>query len=159
MPTPADIALADDIVAELNSRWEGTFVAERTWVPEWDTRLELDTLQVAVQPAPNPTGVRWERDAVPREIWPIDVGFAKRLTAKDRSEIDALLTVVDDVREFLQLNTFTLDAPDGRVFTAQGFEFLARFDPELLARKKVDDQVVYAGSFLSIIRFPFELVR
>lgn len=156
---PADVALAEDIVSELNSRFSALFEAERTWVPDWDTRVELETLQVAVQPSLQPTGERWERADEPREIWPIDVGFAKRLTAKDRGEIDDLLRIVDDVREFLQFQRFELPAPDGRVFLGQGYQFLTRFDPELISRQLVGNQIVYAGSFLSVVRFPFELVR
>jgi hypothetical protein len=160
MPLPPDVALANDIVTELNARWSpATFTAERTWVPEWDARAELDTLHVAVQPGPNPTGIRKERDNEPWEIWPIDVGFAKRLNARSRTEIDELLAIVADVREFLQFQEFTLDAPDGRVFRSSGFEFLARFDPELLRRQIVGSDIVYAGSFLSVVRFSFELIR
>ncbi|MFV0445669.1 MAG: hypothetical protein ACK5Q5_18970 [Planctomycetaceae bacterium] len=152
---PCDIALADDIVRELNTRWSpGTFTAERTWVPEWDSRTELESLSVAVQPTPNPTGVRWERQDAPRELWPIDVGFAKRLTAKNRGEIDELLTIVDEVREWLQFQQFTLT--DGRTFVSQGFEFQTRFEPELIRRQFAGTDLVYAGVFLSVVRFPFE---
>lgn len=154
MPLPADIALADDIVAELNDRWSGTFSAERTWVPDWDARIELESLQVAVQPSPHPTGEMWDRSGLARETWPIDVGFAQRLSARDCAEIDTLLGVVDEVREFLQFAEFTL--PDGRHFQGRGFEFLARFDPDLIRRQLVDGQVVYAGAFLSVVRFPFD---
>lgn len=151
---PCDIALADDIVQELSARWPEHFVAERTWVPAWDCRLELDTLQVAVQPGPDPAGELVERDADGVwEVWPIDIGFAQRLTAKTREEIDGLITLVDEVRTFLQLQNFQL--PDGRLFQSRGFEFLARFDPTLLDRQVVANNVVYAGTFLSIFRVPF----
>ena len=155
---PCDIALADDIVQELNGRWPDRFVAERTWVPDWDCRVETDTLRVAVQPGPDPSGERTERgddDDQPGiwEVWPIDIGFAQRLTAKTRAEIDGLVTLVDEVRSFLQSATFQL--PDGRLFDPQGFQFLARFDPTLLDRQLVENRTVYAGEFLSMFRIPY----
>lgn len=152
MPTPCDIALADEIVASINAQWAGQIVAERTWLPDWKVKSELDLLAVAVQPGTEPTGELTERDQV-WEVWPIDVGFARRLTLHTRAEIDGLVSLVDEVREFLQLAEITDD--DGRHFQGLGFEFLARFDPTLLDRQVVDADVVYGGAFLSLCRFPF----
>lgn len=155
-PSP-DIALADEIVAALNARHAGVFVAERTWVPDWDTTQEASSLQVAVQPSPEPSGELLERDHGLWEVWPIDIAFAQRITAHTRDQIDGLLHLVDDCREFLQLTGIVLD--DGRQFQGLGFEFLVRFDPTLLKRQKVGDAVKYAGSFLSVFRVPFQRLQ
>lgn len=153
MATPPDIALADELVTELTERWPGQIVAERTWVPDWECRTELDTLRVAVQPGPDPSGELTERDQI-WEVWPIDIGFAQRLQQRTRQEIDDLVGLVDEVRQFLQLAA--VDLADGRHFQCLGFETLARFDPTLLDRQLVGGNIVYAGTFLSVIRFPFQ---
>jgi hypothetical protein len=152
---PPDIALADHIVVQLNAIANGRFYAVRTWVPDWDARTELDNLQAVVQPAPDPSGELVERDQI-WETWPIDIGFAKRLQAKDRYEIDELIAQVDEARELLQLAEYELE--DGRQFVATGFEFLARFDPSQLNRQLVNGEVIYTGAFLSIVRIPFRRV-
>lgn len=153
MPVPCDIALADEIVAEINSRWADVS-AERTWLPDWGVRSDLTGLCVCVQPGITPTGELIERTGI-WETWPIDVGFARRLQEHTREEIDALVTIVDEVREFLQLSQW-IDC-ENRRYGAVGFEFLARFDPSLLDRQVVEPagHVKYAGSFLSMVRFDF----
>lgn len=147
----ADVQLADAIVARLNELAEGRFRAERTWVPDWDSRRELQTLQVAVQPSVTPSGELVSRSRI-METWPVDIAFAVRLQEKTRDEIDCLLQLVDEVRESLQIAE--IEAGDMR-FRATGFEFVARFDPEQLQREYRESQVVYVGYFLSVLRIPF----
>lgn len=151
-----DIALADTLVADLTEAFPGQFTAERTWCPDWGTRSELNTLQVAVQPSYQPAGELFERETGLEllETWPIDLAFAQRLTQKTRTEIDALVNLVDQVRELLQ--TATVDIDDGRQFVGLGFEFLARFDPGSLQCQALAGSRVYTGSFLSIVRFNFQ---
>lgn len=150
--SPPDVALADHIVLQLNGLAYGRFYAERTWVPDWDGRTELDTLQVAVQPGPDPSGEIIERDTI-SENWPIDIGFARRLDDHSREQLDELIGIVDDARSLLQLAEY--EVADGRQFVATGFEFLARFDPTRLNRQLQSGKVLYSGAFLSVFRVPF----
>lgn len=158
MPVLPDKALADAIVADLNALSPPiAFVAERTWIPDFDQIEELDDLTVAVQPAANPSAVIFERSSV-LETWPVDIAFARRLKdTKDRAEIDQLIETVDTVRLHI-----TPDDGEPRAYTAggmtfrnRGWEFLARFDPRQLGRDNNGADVNYTGNFLSIIRFPF----
>ncbi|MGC1272794.1 MAG: hypothetical protein WBC44_03740 [Planctomycetaceae bacterium] len=151
MATPCDIALADEIVAAINGRFDGV-TAERTWLPDWDQKIELKGLRVCVQPGTTPSAELVEREKL-WEIWPIDVGFARRLQEHTREEIDGLICLVDQVRELLQLSQWK--DGEGRIYESIGYEFLARFDPTLLDRQVVDGNVTYAGSFLSLVRFDF----
>lgn len=160
MPTPADIALADDIVDTLNTRWTGRLLASRDWIPDLKAKNGIDTLRVSVVPGIDPSGDPVERGST-FERWPIDIGFAQRLQLKTREEIDGLVELVDEVRALLQFATFTLG--DGRHFDPEGrFEFLARFDPALLNREErgegADLEVIYTGAFLSVIRFEYLLM-
>lgn len=152
-----DIALADDIVSELKARrWRLKFDVQRTWVPEWSKQAgELDKLQCAVQPSIQPSGEVNERTDV-LETWPIDIAFAVNLQKKTRAEIDTLVRLVDDVRQFLQLQSFVL--ADGRHFAGMGFEFLLRFDPRTITREIVDGCEAYVGEFVSVFRVPYLLL-
>lgn len=157
---PADIALADEIVAELNSEdrsWSMFFRAERTWWPDFSLKTETPDLLCAVQPSPNPTIELLDRNEV-FELWPMTLVFAKRLTAKTRDEIDSLRLLVDAVRTYLQTLGFTLS--DGREFVSMNrLDFYQTFDPELLDREKREDgTVLYTGEFLSWFTVPYRYV-
>jgi len=152
-----DVALADDIVAELNARsWSQPFVAIRTWVPRWSVRgAELAELQVAVNPWIDPTLEQRERGEMWSE-WPIDITIAQQLTTKTRAAVDALADLVEELRRFLCPQAF--DLGDGRLFVSRTCEYLARFDPSQLQRQTVSGSEVYTGHFLSAFRIPFELL-
>lgn len=164
MPLPdtaysSDIALADDIVAELNSAerdWSLEFTAERTWIPEWSLRgSELNALRVSVNPWIDPSGELEERNAF-AEMWPIDITIAQRLGSKTLAELDGLANLVEELRQFLALQQFLL--PDDRLFVGMGFQYLARFDPSQLDRVPQGNQVRYSGVFLSAFRVPYRLL-
>lgn len=165
----SDIALCNDIVAELNQRdWLLPFTAERTWLPEWTQRGgELETLQVSVNPWIEPTGELIERDDSGDEdepeqnpqlgmwtTWSIDITFCQRLTQHSREQVDQLANVTEQVRQFLVPQRFQLD--DGRLFESTMFQYLARFDPSTLNRVRDKGQVYYTGIFLAAFRVPFK---
>lgn len=153
--TSPDILLADDIVAALNAaELSQEFTAERVYVPDWDDKDELATLQVAVWPE-EPTADPFERVGLVK-TYPIAVGFAKRLTAKTRAEIDALCDLVYEVVRLLELQTATLD--DGTAYLNTGWEFRLRFHMDSLEREKHSSVVTYTGRFASVVSFPFVLL-
>lgn len=153
MPTPSDLALCDDIVDELNTRWKKKLTASREYVVDWKAKGDVNRLQVAVVPGIDPIGERVERGQT-WVTWPVVVGFAQRLQLRTKAEIDNLVEVVDAVRVFLQESAFVLG--DGRRFEPQGlFEFLARYDPDKLNREEANGVVTYTGAFLSVVRFEF----
>jgi len=158
VPLSDDIALADDIVADLQGRsWALEFVPERTWLPEWAARGgELDLLQVSVNPWINPAGEFLERDNADSglwTVWPMDITVAQRLTEKSLSQIDTLAELVEQLRQHLCPQRFELS--DGRVFDSWEFEYLARFDPSQLNRVRTETGIAYSGVFLSALRIPF----
>lgn len=152
---PSDIALCDDIAQELRTRWAGKLTAERHWLPDLKAKGELDILRVSVVPGITPSGELGERDQS-WELWPVQIGFAKRLQTKTKAELDTLATLVEEIRIFLQSAVFRL--LDGRQFEPNGgYEYIARFDPSLLTREEVDGLDKYTGAFLSVIAFEYDM--
>lgn len=147
-----DLALADLIVDDLNGHFAGQFKAERTWVPDFEVKSELDTFRLAVQPGPDPTGEVFERSGL-QETWPLDFCFAKRLDNNTRQDIDNLMAVVDRVRQRVHLSDWSNSVA---AWHGIGFQFLVRFDPAECQRKRMtDNTIVYAGRFMSLFRVPF----
>ena len=153
--TAPDIALADDIVLTLNSQsFSYAFDAERVYVPDWDEKSELSSLQCAVWPE-DPTADPWERDELLKS-YPIAVAFAQRLQSKTRAELDSLCNLVTEVTDFLELTVFEVG---GLTFANQGWESRLRFNMNSLDRHKHDDgSIGYTGIFASVFSFPYQLV-
>jgi hypothetical protein len=155
--TSPDIALADDIAAKLTAEeFSKPFTAERVYVPDWDHKSELQTVQVAVWPD-EPTAQPHERRRLLKS-YPIAVGVAQRLVAKTRAELDSLADFVMEITDFLELKNIILADPDNRQFVNQGWEFRLRFDMDALDRSKQGDNVIYTGMFASVVSFPFILL-
>lgn len=156
LPLSSDVALADDIVSELQQRsWLLPFTVERTWVPEWTVRGgELETLQVSINPSIEAQGSITERDSI-FERWTIDVTICQRVANLTRAELDGLADLVEQLRQFLDLATFTLS--DGRVFYGQGYEYLARFDPLALERTRAAEGDIerFSGVFKSAFQVTY----
>lgn len=171
-PFSSDVALACEIVQLLNDRdWMLSFVAERTWLPEWTIKGgELDTLRVSVNPWIEPGGLLTERpdsdEDDPGEVkpqsgmwstWPIDVTVCQRLTNQSLEQFDQLADLVEQLRQYLCPQGIGLD--DGRQFHSLEFSYLARFDPSLINRVVSKGIVRYTGVFLSAFRVQFREMR
>lgn len=143
------IALAEEIAARLNDPthpWQGRFLAQREYVPDWREDKELADLQVAVIPERRTAGP-FERERL-RVQHTVLICVAQRLRDKSREELDGLLQLVEEVIESLAL--ITLEA-EGTVWTNLGWEERVAFAPEMLARESTPTGSLYAGSFLSVI--------
>lgn len=150
-----DIELADEFVAELNhaSRpWNGAFTATREYVPDWDVRKDLATLQCCVIPEGR-TASGFERDQLQKEF-SVVLCFAQRLTAKTKAEVDALMDMVESVVDFFELGAFEIGAAK---YVNNGWEDRARFDADQLDREKRGDVIAYTGTFLAVTAFTFVL--
>lgn len=153
MATSPDLQIADKITTAIDAEvFSMAFDAERVYQADWDVKEELESLQVAVWPA-EASAEAWERRQLSK-TYRIGISFAKRVSKLILADVDALPDLVNEVAEFLELTTVTLD--DGRQYVNQGWEFLLRFDDSRLNRNKDADSVVrYTGLFASVIVFEF----
>lgn len=165
MTNSPDILIADEITAAINAEvFSLPFVAERLYVSDWDIRSELagdaaqtiGNLQVGVWPAES-SGELWERQQF-LDSYRTGLSFATRVAKASRSDLDALIDLVDEVRNFLapKDGPQVVTIPDGRRFINDGWEYLLRFDERRLDRKKTDaGNVEYTGVFGSALVFDF----
>ena len=148
-----DIALADEIVTALNGEaWAVAFTAEREYVPDWDVKDELDQLRCVVIPEER-AAEGFERDQL-LKTYSIVVCFAQRLLLKTRAELDGLLDLVEAVTDFLELGVVDVG---GDRYVNTGWQDRVRFHPEELKRERHGGDIVYTGSFLAVVAFPFTL--
>lgn len=154
MATSEDILIADEIVTAINAEaFSMAFTAERMYVVDWDIKEELGNLQCGVWPA-DADGQIWERDQM-LESFRVGVSFAKRVSAAVRDDLDDLMDLVTEVKDFLALNNVVLG--DGRTFHFTGWEYLVRFDEGRLDRNKgADGTVKYTGVFGSAIVLDYQ---
>jgi hypothetical protein len=99
MATITDIA--DAVVAELNSQtFSQPFTAVRYYRPVFDLG-EMQTLHVSVVPK----GVVIERADRSRnqEDYAIDVAVQKKFQSGDNAELDALMTLVQEIADFFRM--------------------------------------------------------
>jgi len=153
-----DVELADAIVADINSAsrtWSQSFRAERTWVPLWIGKDELDDLQCLVNPWPMVEVLPESRGATYSE-YSIDFGFAKRLKNKTRDEIDCLRLVVDEAAKRYTVTNFSVASVGDYVALRRLDEYVS-FDPSRLDRDPKSGR--YTGDFLSLFRVPYRLIE
>ena len=113
MPVPI-LAIADSIVAALNGHtFSRGFTAARSYQPEY-VKEELSSLQVTVVPKGDEAA--FSTRATDRIECQIDVAVQKQLPGNDReglaariAEADALMGVVDEVKQFLGRASFAVD--------------------------------------------------
>lgn len=153
-----DVELADALVADLNDAgrsWYESFIAERVWEPLWIGKDELSTLQCLVCPWAL-VDVQAEGRKTTADTYSIDVGFAQRLEAKTRAEIDGLRLIVDTVIKRYLILDFTV-AGVGKFVPQRRLDEYVTFDPTRISR--VPGTTQYAGDFLSMFRIPYRLLK
>lgn len=134
------LAIADALVTKLNSNvFDPPFVAERQYLPRFDLK-EADGLAVYVVPR----GA--ETSKVSRSTWQhlltIDLAVQKKLANYNTSTQDALVGLVEAIREYLQDNRPAVVEPLMTI-TIQRL-----WDPDLLADHKLFTSVL-SLTFLS----------
>lgn len=153
-----DVELANAIVADINDAersWSQPFEAERTWVPLWIGEEELGSLQCLVNPWPIIEVITESRRSTYSEL-SIDIGFAKRLQAKTRAEIDDLRALIETVYKRYAITPFTI-ANVGKFVALRRLDEYVTFDPSRLNRDPATGK--YTGDFLSIFRVPYRFIE
>jgi len=152
-----DVELADAIVADLNHvdrNWDMTFTAVRTWTPLWIGKTELATaLGCLVNPWPVVEVEPEDRHNVRYQL-SVDIGFAKRLSDKTRTEIDDLREQVHTITKRYAKTDYTV-AGVGTFVALRRLDEYFTFDPSRLTRDPATGK--YTGDFLSYFRVPFLL--
>ena len=140
-------AVADAVVAELNSAPAGTFAqafaAARHYRPQFDL-AELKTLRVSVVPKGIAiTGLM--RSANQHDV-SIDVAVQKKVNPTDSAELDGLMTLVEQIADYFRLRRLT--ALPTALWTKT--ENVPVYAPEHLEQKQV---------FTSVLTFTFRVVK
>lgn len=140
-------AIADAVVAELNGAAAGTFVqaftAARHYRPQFDL-AELKTLRVSVVPKGIAiTGLM--RSANQHDV-SVDVAVQKKVNPTDSAELDGLMTLVEQIADYLRLRRLT--ALPTALWTKT--DNVPVYSPEHLETKQV---------FTSVLTLTFRVVR
>lgn len=132
------------------------FTPERVYVPDWDLRKDLGTLQVCTFPDAR-TAERRDRSSM-KKTARVGVALAKRLQDRTLAEIDDLLALGQEISDLLELQPVTTDG--GKVFSCISWEDRIRFDPSQLQRDTpASGDAVYSGVFLAVTVFNYLLIE
>ncbi|MEZ6068272.1 MAG: hypothetical protein R3B90_21735 [Planctomycetaceae bacterium] len=126
------------------------------FVPDWDERRELPTVQLALLPGLTPSGKISERGGNSLDTYTVDLFVAKRLQDRTAAELRGLLLLLDEFTGFIlprNNSDFPLAILDdnNNTWTCTGWEFQRRYDPNTISREKHGDTVTYTGAFYSIV--------
>jgi len=154
------VELGDAIVTDINAtarNWSMYFRAERVWKPLWIGKEQLSDLQCLI--APWPIAEIEQRDRTSsQETYSIDFGFAKRLDAKTRSEMDDLQLLIDTVLQRYLKQVFVV-ANVGQFIPLQRVDEYVMWDPMQASVSRDDTHTYYSGDFLSLFRIPYRFLR
>lgn len=104
--------IADAVVARLNAgSFSENFTAERHYQPSFDL-TDLETLRVSV--VPRSLAILGASRRQSQYDAQIDIGIQKRLSAEpsdDQAEIDALLTLAEEIADYLRFERLA-EAPE-----------------------------------------------
>lgn len=152
MATSTDLQLCDALCEVIHAAFNA-LQPVRVHVPDWSQRKDLKNLRVEVCAGSTPTELDdSEQDGIFVE-WTVIVSCAISVSRGTTATIDALLDQVEQIRQLIQEQE--LDLLNGASVHCQSFEYLTRFDPDLLGRQTVKGADIYSGTFLSVIHFPF----
>ena len=140
-------SIADAVVTDLNGAAAGTFAqtftAARHYRPQFDL-AELKTLRVSVVPKGIAiTGLM--RSANQHDV-SVDVAVQKKVNPADSAELDGLMTLVEQIADYLRLRRLT--ALPTALWTKT--DNVPVYAPDHLEQKQV---------FTSVLTFTFRVVR
>lgn len=145
------VELADAILADLNaaggsssdSVFDQSFIATRSWKPEFTLEQITATAAVVVVPAGEGNEILTRAGEL-SVTYQIDVGVLKGISLAENSEVDALVYLVQQIGDFYKATR----RPTGRRETFIGAQFFLP-DEEFLRKRK----------FVGIARLSFRGMR
>lgn len=103
------VDIADAVVTELNAQtFSIAFTAQRSYVPVYDLR-EMSELKVTVIPRSVATNLA-SREAS-NDLYAVMIGVQKKLEPEELDDVDALVTLVEEISAFLTRRTLS-EMPD-----------------------------------------------
>lgn len=130
------LEIADALLAALNAEdFSQAFTAVRSYRPDFDLP-ELATLRVSVVPKADTTSAATRTDDF-HEV-SVDIGVQQRVPQGDRDALDALLTLMQELGDFLKRRR--LDGVPAATWVRTANEPV--FDPDHLAEKSVFTSVL-----------------
>lgn len=146
------IELADAVTASLATLAGGAYTPVRAYLPRWREDELTATPECVVVPS-NVETERIDRSNA-QDGYTIDVGFAAKLAAQTREEIDALSTIVDAAFRHLRPTGAgdTMATAGGLRCRAIAAAYKAIFDPDRFAAKTEGDA---SGVFLAVFSITY----